>query len=96
MRFQRGDIIPLIFVDDVVVHLEKDKRIYRKILELQSKFSNATESLSVCNSQLYSYTLATLTKEIKFILFTIASPKPQIARVNLIKNVQENIMREIK
>lgn len=43
IRFQRGDIIPLILVDDMDVHLEKDKRIHRKILELLSKFRNATE-----------------------------------------------------
>lgn len=43
MRFKKGDILPLIFVDGMAVHLEKDKRIYRKILELLSKFSNAPE-----------------------------------------------------
>lgn len=75
MRFQKGYSIPLTFADDVVVYLEKDKRIYRKILELLSKFSSELSTLSVYKSIVFLYT--NNTKEIKSIPFTIVSPKPQ-------------------
>lgn len=73
MRFQKEDLALLIFVDDMIMHLEKDKRIIEKLLESLSKLSNATEYDTSVSYQLYSYILATITKEIKSTPFTIAS-----------------------
>lgn len=39
---------------------------------------------------------ATIVKEITSILFIIESPNHQVSKINTMKNVQENIMREIK
>lgn len=54
MRFQKEDLALLIFVDDMIMHLEKDKRIIEKLLESLSKLSNATEYDTSVSYQLYS------------------------------------------
>lgn len=50
MKFQKEDIILLVFVDDMIVHLEKHKGIYRKTIRI---INSAMPLNIICNNQLY-------------------------------------------
>lgn len=90
MKFQKEDIILLVFVGDMIVYLEKHKGIHRKTIRIINSAMPLNVML-VCSNQLYFYILPTIIKEIKSM-----HPKHQISRIDLMENVQEDIMREIK
>lgn len=77
----------------MIVHLEKDRRIYRKtnsIINSAMPLNIVSIQQSIVYMRIYNYKR----KKIHTIYNSIS--RHQISRINLMKNVQENIMKETK